>query len=307
MPYVSKLDESDLIFGISQDVDYVAASFVRNASDVHDIRTILDRNGGENIDIISKIENRQGVDNIDEIIAESNGIMVARGDMGVEIPYEELPAIQKDIIKKCYQEGKKVITATQMLEPMISAPRPTRAEISDVANAVFDGTSATMLSGETAVGKHPVEVIKAMALITQKAEENIHYQKRFQNASIKISAISDAVCYATCSAAHTLNATAILVVSQSGRSARMISRFRPNVPIIAAVTDEKSYQKLAINWGVTPVLAKMQDSTDTLFDHAIELAKTTGWVKRGDTVVITAGIPVGISGNTNIMKVQTLD
>jgi len=306
MPYLSKADELDILFGIEHDVDYVAASFVREPADVRDIRSLLDRNGGEAIDIIAKIENRQGVDNIDKIIEASNGIMVARGDMGVEIPYEELPPIQKSIIKKCYLAGKRAITATQMLESMITSPRPTRAEISDVANAVYDGTSATMLSGETAVGRNPVETIRVMANIAVHAEDNINYKKRFKDADVKINGITDAVCYATCSAAETLDAAAILVVTQSGKSARMISRFRPDMPIIAAVTDLKAYNQMAISWGVVPVLAQMQANTDKLFAHAVELAKGTGIVKKGDTVVITAGIPVGIPGNTNIMKIEKL-
>jgi len=304
MPYLSKADELDILFGIEHDVDYVAASFVRDASDVKEIRSLLNRNGGENIHIISKIENRQGVNNIDSIIAESDGIMVARGDMGVEIPYEELPPIQKHIIKRCYLAGKKVITATQMLESMITSSRPTRAEISDVANAVYDGTSATMLSGETAVGKNPVNTIAVMANIATHAEDNINYKKRLKETEVQIKSLTDAVCHSTCTAAEELNAAAILVVTQSGRSARMISRFRPHMPIIACVTEEKSYHQMSINWGIVPVRAKMQTNTDRLIAHAIQLAKSTGIVRKGDTVVITAGVPVGMPGLTNIMKIE---
>ena len=306
MPYISDIDRQDIIFGIKHDVDYIACSFVRNANDVRQVRELLDANGGEEIDIISKIENREGVDNIDEIIAVSNGIMVARGDMGVEIPFVELPAIQKSIIQKCYTAGKKVITATQMLESMINSPRPTRAEISDVANAVYDGTSATMLSGETAVGKYPVQVIKVMADINTEAEANMDYRRRFEQFSPKIESITDAVSHAAVSAAFDLNANAVIVASRSGRTARGISRFRPQMPIIAAVTSEKSYQKLAINWGVTPVMAELQTDTDKLFRHAVDLAVKTGIVKKKDIAIIVAGIPVITAGNTNILKIETI-
>jgi pyruvate kinase len=223
--------------------------------------------------------------------------------MGVEIPYVELPPIQKQIIRKCYHGGKKVITATQMLESMINSPRPTRAEISDVANAVYDGTSATMLSGETAAGKYPVQAVSAMAAINVETENNIHYKKRFQTLEPDITNISDAISHATCSAAHDLNAAAIIVVTRTGQTARMISRFRPQIPIIAAVTDAKAYNKLSINWGVYPVLAELQADTDTLFNHAVERAMSTGLVKRGEVVTITAGVPVGVAGNTNILKI----
>ena len=306
MPYISAADRQDMLFGIKQDVDYIACSFVRNADDVRQVRELLDANGGEEIDIISKIENREGVDNIDEIIAVSNGIMVARGDMGVEIPFVELPAIQKRIIQKCYTAGKKVITATQMLESMINSPRPTRAEVTDVANAVYDGTSATMLSGETAVGKYPVQVIKVMADINTEAEQNMNYLQHFKQFSPVINSITDAVSHAAVSAAFDLNAAALIVASRSGRTARGISRFRPEMPIIAAVTSEKSYQKLAINWGVTPVMAELQTDTDKLFRHAVDLAVKTGIVKKKDTAIIVAGIPVITAGNTNILKIEVI-
>jgi len=306
MPYLSDTDKKDILFGIANDVDYLACSFVRCEDDARIVRKFIDDNGGKSIDIIAKIENRQGVDNIDSIIRASDGIMVARGDMGVEIPYIELPPIQKQIIHKCYYAGKKVITATQMLESMISSPRPTRAEASDVANAVYDGTSATMLSGETAAGKYPVQVVRAMAAINTEAENNIPYKKKFHELDPEIANISDAVSHATCSAAHDLNASAIIVVTRTGKTARMISRYRPEIPIIAAVTDPKAYNKLSINWGVHPVLAEVQPDTDTLFRHAVERALTTGLVKRGNIVTITAGVPVGDAGNTNILKIEVV-
>lgn len=306
MPYLSDADKKDMLFGIANNVDYLAASFVRSAQDVMLARNFLNDHGGAEIDIIAKIENRQGVDNIDEIIAASDGIMVARGDMGVEIPFVELPAIQKNIIKKCYRAGKKVITATQMLESMISSPRPTRAEISDVANAVYDGTSATMLSGETAVGRFPVQAIKVMADINAEAEENMNYREKFGQFAPQIKNVSDAVSHATVSAAFDLNAAAVVVVTRTGTTARMISRFRPQMPIIAAVTNVKSYHKLAINWGVYPVQAELQLATDDLLKHALDIAKRTGLVKKGDIVTITAGIPVIEAGNTNLLKIEKI-
>ena len=304
MPYLSKQDEEDLIFGVKNDVDYIAMSFVRSADDVKEVRNLLNRNGGEEIEIIAKIENREGVNNIDEILRYSDGIMIARGDMGVEIPFEQLPSIQKDIIKKCYRAAKKVITATQMLESMIHAPKPTRAEISDIANAVFDGTSAIMLSGETAIGDYPLQTVKTMASIASYAESTIDFKKHFNALEIAIKNIADAVSHATCAAAMDLNAAAILVVTQSGSTARMISSFRPAPPIIAVTTNKKVYHKLSLSWGVIPVLGVMQQNTDLLFAHAIDCAKKTGIVKKGDIVVITAGVPVGVSGNTNILKIE---
>ncbi|HHW89435.1 MAG TPA: pyruvate kinase [Clostridiales bacterium] len=306
MPYLSKQDEEDLIFGVKQDVDYIAMSFVRSADDVKEVRNLLNRNGGEDIEIIAKIENREGVNNIDEILRYSDGIMIARGDMGVEIPFEQLPSIQKNIIKKCYRAAKKVITATQMLESMIHAPKPTRAEISDIANAVFDGTSAIMLSGETAIGDYPLHTVKTMASIASYAESTIEFKKHFNALEVNINNIADAVSHATCAAAMDLNATAILVVTQSGSTARMISSFRPAPPIIAVTTNQKVYHKLSLSWGVTPVLGVTQKNTDLLFAHAIDCAKKTGIVKKGDIVVITAGVPVGISGNTNILKIENV-
>jgi len=232
--------------------------------------------------------------------------MVARGDMGVEIPYIELPPIQKKIIKKCYLAGKKVITATQMLESMISHSRPTRAETSDVANAVFDGTSATMLSGETAAGKYPVETVRAMAAIAEQAESNIRYKHRFEELETDAMSITDAVCHACVAAAHDLDAAAVIAITQSGATARMISKFRPQTPIISATVDEKAYNKMSLSWGVIPVRAQMQSNTDELLRHAMDVAKNSGAVHTGDLVVLVAGIPVGVLGNTNMLKVDTI-
>ncbi len=303
MPYMSEKDKADIIFGIKQDVDYIAASFVRNAYDVMEIRKILDENNGHDIQIIAKIENHEGVANIDDIIRVSEGIMVARGDMGVEIPFEDLPSIQKMLIKKCYKAGKKVITATQMLDSMIRNPRPTRAETTDIANAVFDGTSALMLSGETAVGKFPVESLMAMAKIAEKTEESIDYQANFRMQTVSSTPnITNAISHATCTTAMDLGATAIITVTKSGDTARMISSYRPPCPIVGTTTEKKVYYQLAMSWGVVPVISQEQETTDDLFEHAVDCALKTGCVKNGDLVVITGGIPVGISGTTNTLK-----
>lgn len=306
MPYISQTDREDLLFGVSQDVDYIAASFVRCADDVRQVKTLLAENGGEKIQIIAKIENRQGVNNIKAIIDECDGAMVARGDMGVEIPFEELPAIQKQMIKLCYKQGKKVITATQMLESMITNPRPTRAEISDVANAIYDGTSAIMLSGETAVGKYCVETVKTMAKIAEKTESSIHFKNRFHTLEPEIKTITDAISHATVAASFDLNAKAIIALSNSGFTARKVSRFRPECAIIAATVSEKAYNQLAMNWGVVPVLSKLQPDYMELIAHSIECAKTTSLVKNGDLVVIAGGIPVGLSSNTNTMRIEVV-
>ncbi|MDE6398444.1 MAG: pyruvate kinase [Clostridiales bacterium] len=306
MPYISQTDREDLLFGVSQDVDYIAASFVRCADDVRQVKTLLAENGGEKIQIIAKIENRQGVNNIKAIIDECDGAMVARGDMGVEIPFEELPAIQKQMIKLCYKQGKKVITATQMLESMITNPRPTRAEISDVANAIYDGTSAIMLSGETAVGKYCVETVKTMAKIAEKTESSIHFKNRFHTLEPEIKTITDAISHATVAASFDLNAKAIIALSNSGFTARKVSRFRPECAIIAATVSEKAYNQLAMNWGVVPVLSTLQPDYMELIAHSIECAKTTSLVKNGDLVVIAGGIPVGISSNTNTMRIEVV-
>ena len=304
MPYLSEIDRSDIEFGLSQDVDYIAMSFVRSVEDVRIVKRLLAENDSNDVQLIAKIENRSGVDNIGSILAECDGAMVARGDMGVEIPFEELPGIQKDIISRCYRQGKKVITATQMLESMITTPRPTRAEISDVANAIYDGSSAIMLSGETAAGAYPVEAVRTMAAIAERAESGINYHKRFNNLEPQIKSITDAVSHSTCAAAFDLDAKAIISVSKTGYTARKISRFRPSAPIIAATTSAKAYNQLAMNWGVTPTLSKMQDSSDELFRHAMLCALNTGLVAEGDLVVIVAGVPVGVAGNTNTMRIE---
>ena len=306
MPYLSETDKSDFLFGIEQQVDYFALSFVRCADDVKQVKNILRENGAENIQLIAKIENRQGVNNIASILEESDGAMVARGDMGVEIPFEELPAIQKSMIKLCYSQGKKVITATQMLESMIENPRPTRAEISDVANAIYDGTSAIMLSGETAMGKYPIEAVKTMARIAEKTESSIHYGRRFHSFDPEIKGIADAVSHATVSAAYSLGAKAIIALSNSGYTVRKVSRFRPECVIIGATTSDKAFNQLALNWGVLPVMAQMQPNSDELFAHAMECAKNTGVVKEDDIVVITAGVPVGVAGNSNTMRIEKI-
>lgn len=298
MPYMDDVDKEDLLFGIKNDFDYIAASFARRADDIVSMRKFLDANGGEEIEIIAKIENREGVNNIDDILAVSSGIMVARGDMGVEIDFEELPTIQKMLIKKCYSAGKRVITATQMLESMISNPRPTRAETSDVANAVYDGTSAIMLSGETAVGKYPVEAVKAMSRIARSAENDIDYKKRFTLSTLSAPTIQDAISHATCTTAHDLNARVIIVVTKSGCTARMVSKFRPNMPIVAATPNEKTYRKLALSWGVYPVKAEWQSNSDALFSHAIKRVHEENYITKNDLAIIAAGIPMGESTNT---------
>lgn len=304
--YLSEQDKSDLLFGIQNDVDYIACSFVSCRQDLTDVREFLAANGADGIELIAKIENQSGVDNIEEICRECDGIMVARGDMGVEIPFEQLPAIQKQLITKCRLLGKRVITATEMLESMICNPRPTRAETSDVANAVYDGTSAVMLSGETAAGKYPVLAVAAMAGIAEQTEKNIHYEKRFHTSEFAIKNTVDAISHATCGMAIDLSAKAIVVCTISGITARMVSRFRSPVDILAVTTNEKTYRKLAMSWGVTPVMCDVYDSTDVLFYAAKKLAAETFRLNAGDIVVITAGLTNGISGNTNILKIETL-
>lgn len=308
MEFLSEIDKSDIIFGIENDVDFVAASFVRCADDVRQIRSLLNENGGKAIKIISKIENQEGLDNIDEIIEVSDAIMVARGDMGVELPDEEVPIAQKVIIKKVYEAGKQVITATQMLDSMINNPRPTRAETADVANAIYDGTSAIMLSGETAAGKHPVEALEMMVRIADRTEREVNYKKRFFTRERESNPdVTDAICHATCTTAYDLNAKAIIVVSKSGTSARMISRYRPACDIIGCATTEKVCRQLNMVWGITPVLLKEKHDVFVLFDHAIEKAKSRGLIEIGDTTVITSGIPMGRSGTTNMLKVEVVE
>lgn len=305
MDYISEKDRNDILFGIENNVDFIAASFCRTAQDMLEVRQILEKNGGKDIQIIAKIENESGVTHIDEIIKVSDGIMIARGDMGVEMDIVDLPRIQKLLIKKAYSAGRKVITATQMLDSMIHNPRPTRAEATDVANAVYDGTSAIMLSGETAVGKYPIESLVTMSRIAENTENNIHYKMRF-NAKLPeyCASVTSAISHATCSTAHSLGASAIIAFTKSGRTARMVSSFRPAVPIIACSPIEKVCHQLALSWGVCPVLGEEQDNTDKLFEHAVERARSTGLVHHGEVVVITAGVPIGISGTTNTLKVH---
>ena len=304
--YLSEQDKSDIKFGIEHDIDFIACSFVSCKQDLLDVKAYLSEIGAKNIDIIAKIENRTGVDNIEEICEECDGIMVARGDMGVEIPFEELPAIQKHIITKCRLLGKSVITATEMLESMIHNARPTRAEISDVANAVYDGTSAIMLSGETAAGKYPVLAVKTMATIAENTEKNIHYDRRFLSSQFKIKNTVDAISHATCGMSIDIAAKAIAVCSLSGMTARMVSRFRPPVDIVGLTTSEKTWRKLALSWGVQPCMCENYPSTDVLFYNAQKLTKDMLKLKNGDKIVITGGVTNGKSGNTNLIKVETL-
>ena len=309
LPSLTEKDKDDLKFAAENDFDFIAASFVRKASDVEDIRAELCKHeGGKNIRIIAKIENREGVDNLDEIIAAADGIMVARGDLGVEIPAQEVPILQKKMIKATTMAGKPVITATQMLDSMIRNPRPTRAEVSDVANAVFDGTSCVMLSGETASGKYPIEAVEAMVSTVKAAESAINYWGRFREHSIQpgMSTINDAITHTCCMTAMDLNAAAILAPTESGYTAKVISRFRPACPIVAVCQSEKVRRQLAISWGVHSYLTGFVDSTDRLFSMSVEVARKEGAVKSGDTVVITAGVPIGKSGTTNLIKAQVV-
>ncbi len=304
--YLSDYDKSDLLFGIEQGVDFIACSFVSVSQDLIDVKEFLHANGGDDIDIIAKIENRSGVDNIREIAKECSGIMIGRGDMGVEIPFEELPAIQKHLITTCRLLGKRVITATEMLESMIHNPRPTRAEISDVANAVYDGTSAIMLSGETAAGHYPVLTVKTMSRIALQTEQNIDYKKVFHDSDFIIKNTVDAISHATCGMAIDIEAKAIAVCSISGMTARMVSRFRCPIDILGVTTDERTWRKLALSWGVTPVMSEMFNSLDVLFYTAKKLAVKELSLKKGERIVITGGVTNGSSGNTNVIKVETI-
>lgn len=304
LDFLSEQDKADLLFGIEQDVDFVALSFVSKAQNVIDAKEFLAAHGGEHIDVIAKIENRAGVNNLLEIMKVCDGIMVARGDLGVEIPYEELPDIQKYIINQCRIYGKRVITATEMLESMIHNPRPTRAEISDVANAVYDGTSAVMLSGETAAGSYPVQSVDAMAKIVANAENHIEYIQTIDNFVIKNS--SEALSHSAATLAKDLNAKAIVVCTRTGGTARMVSRFRPNINIIGITTDIHAYRQLALSWGVLPRLTDEYSSIDILFYFAKQIAKKSNLVKKGDTIVITGGTPNGKSGNSNLINVETI-
>ena len=305
-PYLSEQDKADLLFGIENDVDFVAASFVSTKNDVLELRDFLNSHGGNHIDIIAKIENRSGVDNVEEICEVCDGIMIARGDLGVEIPFVEVPAIQKLLINKCRMLGKRVITATEMLESMIYNPRPTRAEISDVANAVYDGSSAIMLSGESAAGKYPVEAVRNMAQIAEYTEQHTSYRERFLTSEFKIQNNLDAISHATCAMAIDVNAKGIVVCSVSGKTAMMVSRFRSPVDIIGMTTNPKVWRKLGLSWGVTPVLTDEFPTMDVMFYYAMNSARKYLPVKRGDNVVLTGGPINGKSGNTNTIKVEQI-
>lgn len=304
--YLSEQDKSDLLFGIENGVDFIACSFVSRRQDLIDIRSFLKANGGDGIDIIAKIENRSGVENIEEICKECDGIMVARGDLGVEIPFEEVPSTQKHLITKCRMLGKRVITATEMLETMIHNPRPTRAEISDVANAVYDGTSAVMLSGETAVGKYPVLTVETMSKIIERTENAIDYDSLFSKSGFIIQNPVDAISHSTACMAIDIHAKAIVVCSISGITARMVSRFRAPVDILGMTTNEETWRKLSLSWGVTPVMCELVNSTDVLFYMANKAAKSTFKLKKGDKIIITGGITNGGTGSTNLIKLETL-
>ncbi len=304
--FLSEQDKKDLLFGIENGVDFVAASFVSTKQDMLDMRKFLDENGGEDIDVIAKIENRSGIEHIEEICEIANGIMVARGDLGVEVPFVEVPAIQKHLISKCRLMGKRVITATEMLESMIHNPRPTRAEISDVANAVYDGTSAVMLSGETAAGKYPVAAVKNMAEIAEYTEKNINYTEWFRHTEFTIHNNLDAVSHGTCAMAIDVNAKCIVASSLSGRTARMVSRFRCPMPIIGMTTSERVWRKLNLSWGVKPALAEEFNSVEVMFYHGLMQAKNLLGLQPGDNVVLTGGQINGQTGNTNTIKIETV-
>ena len=308
LPALTEKDIDDIRFGVENDFDFIAASFVRRAADVEAVRAVLHDCGGDDVKIIAKIENQEGVDNLDEILEAADGIMVARGDLGVEIPAARVPILQKQMIRKGLQQGKPVITATQMLDSMMRNPRPTRAEVSDVANAVYDGTGSVMLSGETAGGKYPVEALTAMVGIVTETESAIDYWKQFQKQRVlPASNINDAITHTCCLTAKDLNAKAILTATSSGRSARMICRFRPACPIAALTMHEKVRRQLNISWGVTPYLTGEVNSTDRIFSLSAEVALKERLVENGDTVVITAGVPLGKSGSTNLIKAQVID
>lgn len=306
--YLSEQDKADIKFGLDNDVDFIACSFVSNAQDLRDVKSYINEiEPNTRVSLIAKIENRSGVDNIEEICDECDGIMIGRGDMGVEIPFEELPDIQKKLITKCRLLGKRVITATEMLESMIQNPRPTRAEISDVANAVYDGTSAIMLSGETAAGNYPVLTVETMARIAEQTEKNIHYNKRFARAEFKIKNVVDALSHSTCGMAMDVDAKCIVVCSLSGMTARMVSRFRPPMDIIGFTADEKTRRQLALSWGIIPMKSEIYKSTDVLFYSAVNAAKKQLNLQRGDKVLITGGNTNGVSGNTDMIKIETVD
>ena len=304
MPYMSQRDKDDIIFGIQQGYDFIAASFVRTAQDVYDIRNLLNQYDS-NIRIIAKIENREGVNNIDSILAAADAVMVARGDLGVEIDFTELPGIQKTIIDRSFSFGKPIVTATQMLDSMIVNPRPTRAEISDVANAIYDGTSAIMLSGETAAGAYPVEALKTMSAIAERTEqEGFHLRGRQMDSNPGKISVSDATAHAACLTARDVNAAAIVTVSESGTTARLLSKYRPQQPIIACVMREQVQRQLSLSWGITPLMMSLAHSTDELIEMSTALAKENGYLHNGELAVVTAGVPVGVSGTTNMIKIH---
>lgn len=306
LPGITEKDKEDIIFGVEQGFDFIAASFVRNAACIEEIKHLLWEHGSD-IPVIAKIENAEGIANIDDIIRVADGIMVARGDMGVEIPAEEVPHVQKEIIKKCNAKYKPVITATQMLDSMMKNPRPTRAETTDVANAIYDGTSAIMLSGETAAGAYPVEAVQMMAKIAKRTEEAINYRKRFDDmAKYTNPGITDAICHATCSTAYDLDAKAIITVTKTGFSARMIAKYRPGCDIIGCAMDEKVCRQLNLSWGVQPILLGEEWEVFVLFERAINACKKEGLLENGDITVITSGVPIGRSGTTNMLKVQVV-
>ena len=306
LPALTPKDISDIEFGITQGIDFIAASFVRKASDVLAIREVLENNNATDIQIISKIENQEGVDNLDEILQVSDGLMVARGDLGVEIPTEDIPIVQKQMIKKCNALGKPVITATQMLDSMIRNPRPTRAEVTDVANAIYDGTDAIMLSGETAAGKYPVEAVKVMPAIAKRIEETLDYDTILRSKGLNNTNVTDAISYATCTTAKSLTASGIVTSTSSGYTARMVSKFRPKTPIIAATPNERTSRQLSLSWGVYTVMCEQAENTDDLIDNSIEASKNEGYIHEGELVVITTGVPTGVSGTTNLIKVQVI-
>ncbi|MEJ8306941.1 pyruvate kinase [Saccharibacillus sacchari] len=307
LPGITEKDTNDIVFGIEQGVDFIAASFVRKASDVLEIRELLKKHNAEHIQIISKIENQEGVDNLDEILEVSDGLMVARGDLGVEIPAEDVPIVQKQMIEKCNRAGKPVITATQMLDSMQRNPRPTRAEASDVANAILDGTDAIMLSGETAAGKYPVESVQTMSRIAEKAESTINNREILKKQSeAQQKSVTESISQSVAHAAWNLDVKAIVTSTQSGTTARMISKYRPVAPIIAVTTQEQTLRALALSWGVIPVKGEVAETTDELFESALQGAKNSGVVFEGDLVVITAGVPLGRSGSTNLIKVDQI-
>ena len=306
MPYLSQKDREDIIFGIQNGFDFIAASFVRTAQDVYDIRNLLNEYDS-NIRIIAKIENREGVNNIDSILAAADAVMVARGDLGVEIDFTELPGIQKSVIDRSFSFGKPIVTATQMLDSMMVNPRPTRAEISDVANAIYDGTSAIMLSGETAAGAYPVEALKTMSAIAERTENEVHYRdNRLVDAGNGQISVSDATAHAACLTAKDVNASAIVTVSESGNTARLLSKYRPAQPIIACVMNEQVQRQLAISWGITPLMMALAHSTDELIEMSTSLAKENGYLHDGELAVVTAGVPVGVSGTTNMIKIHMI-